>query len=401
MQIIPTSNPRWASATWLAAALWLTGCAMPVAPPIAPLPQESMALPQAVAVSIDHLIAKARSNDGWPASAAKPSLVIEPLQDGSTGQQTVTTRAIATQVAEHLRTAHAGVEVLPFRESGLSSARWMLFGKWVRSPAGADGSVDKSRQTLQLSLSELATGALVAQSSVQVRDDNLDNTPTAFFQDSPVLMAGAEDSLKSDLPSVEVARTTSAGARPAALIDQAMNAYDEGRLSDALALFMAAQKLPNVDMLHVDTGLYLVYSRIGQKQLARESFGRIAALGIARRSLAVKFLFEPGKVDFWADRTVSAPYQMWLEQIARNAFDAQACMKIVGHSSHTGTSEFNDRLSQERAARVGDLLRQSETQLGARMEPVGMGFRENLIGTGSDDARDALDRRVEFKFKDC
>jgi hypothetical protein len=30
-----------------------------------------------------------------------------------------------------------------------------------------------------------------------------------------------------------------------------------------------------------------------------------------------------------------------------------------------------------------------------------MGFRENLIGTGTDDARDALDRRVEFKITGC
>jgi hypothetical protein len=30
-----------------------------------------------------------------------------------------------------------------------------------------------------------------------------------------------------------------------------------------------------------------------------------------------------------------------------------------------------------------------------------MGFRENLVGTGTDDARDALDRRVEFKISEC
>jgi outer membrane protein OmpA-like peptidoglycan-associated protein len=390
MQMIPTSTFRRAPAAWLAAALclalFLTGCATP----IPALPQDSVTLPQAISASVDHLIAKAKATTDW-AAFANSSLVIEPLQDGSTGQQTVTTRAIAQQITERLRTAHAEIALRPFREPGLGSARWILSGKLTRSPADADGSVDKSRQTLQLTLSELATGVLVAQSVVQVRDDGLDNTPTTFFQDSPVLM-----SADPTAPPVPLA-----AARPAALIDQAMSAYDEGRLAEAQALFTAAQKLPNVDMLQVDTGLYLVYSRIGQAQLAREAFGRIAALGIARRSLAVKFLFVPGKIDFWADQTVSAPYKMWIEQIAQKASDVQACMKIVGHSSHTGTSEFNDRLSQDRAARVGELLRQNEAALATRMEPVGMGFRENLIGTGSDDARDALDRRVEFKFKDC
>jgi hypothetical protein len=30
-----------------------------------------------------------------------------------------------------------------------------------------------------------------------------------------------------------------------------------------------------------------------------------------------------------------------------------------------------------------------------------MGWRENLVGIGSDDVRDAIDRRVEFKVVDC
>jgi hypothetical protein len=30
-----------------------------------------------------------------------------------------------------------------------------------------------------------------------------------------------------------------------------------------------------------------------------------------------------------------------------------------------------------------------------------MGFRENIVGTGADDASDALDRRVEFKVVAC
>jgi outer membrane protein OmpA-like peptidoglycan-associated protein len=36
-----------------------------------------------------------------------------------------------------------------------------------------------------------------------------------------------------------------------------------------------------------------------------------------------------------------------------------------------------------------------------RMIATGMGFKETLIGTGKDDASDALDRRVEFKVIGC
>jgi hypothetical protein len=30
-----------------------------------------------------------------------------------------------------------------------------------------------------------------------------------------------------------------------------------------------------------------------------------------------------------------------------------------------------------------------------------VGFKENIIGSGTDDLRDALDRRVEFKVRNC
>ena len=37
----------------------------------------------------------------------------------------------------------------------------------------------------------------------------------------------------------------------------------------------------------------------------------------------------------------------------------------------------------------------------ALLQSVGIGFRENIVGSGTDDLRDALDRRVEFKVRSC
>ena len=36
-----------------------------------------------------------------------------------------------------------------------------------------------------------------------------------------------------------------------------------------------------------------------------------------------------------------------------------------------------------------------------QLQAAGVGYRENIIGTGADDASDAVDRRVEFKVVDC
>ena len=47
------------------------------------------------------------------------------------------------------------------------------------------------------------------------------------------------------------------------------------------------------------------------------------------------------------------------------------------------------------------MLEAATPALTGRLQPLGMGFRENLIGTGTDDLRDALDRRVEFRVRSC
>ena len=67
----------------------------------------------------------------------------------------------------------------------------------------------------------------------------------------------------------------------------------------------------------------------------------------------------------------------------------------------TGTEPINDRLSMLRAQYVQQRLLADAPVLSRRTTAVGKGWRENIIGLGTDDARDALDRRVEFKVIDC
>jgi outer membrane protein OmpA-like peptidoglycan-associated protein len=58
---------------------------------------------------------------------------------------------------------------------------------------------------------------------------------------------------------------------------------------------------------------------------------------------------------------------------------------------------MNDRLSLLRAEYIHSQLEDDEPSLKKRTVAVGAGSRENLIGTGRDDATDVLDRRVELK----
>ena len=54
-----------------------------------------------------------------------------------------------------------------------------------------------------------------------------------------------------------------------------------------------------------------------------------------------------------------------------------------------------------RAENVKNRLERESPKLKGRVIASGVGSREKLVGTGTDDVRDALDRRVEFKVVPC
>jgi outer membrane protein OmpA-like peptidoglycan-associated protein len=47
------------------------------------------------------------------------------------------------------------------------------------------------------------------------------------------------------------------------------------------------------------------------------------------------------------------------------------------------------------------LIEAQAREMTGKLQAVGMGYRENIVGSGTDDLRDALDRRVEFKVRSC
>ena len=186
-----------------------------------------------------------------------------------------------------------------------------------------------------------------------------------------------------------------------ALISEASKLYEAGNYAEALRYYESAAARPEGQQLRVFNGLYLVNTQLGRTDEAEKAFAKIVALGLATNSLSVKFLFRPGSLDFLADPKVSGPYNMWLRLVAREV----ASSKVVPHHrrSHqpTGTEQFNDRLSLQRAVTIQRRIEALAPETVGRLQSVGMGFRENLVGSGTDDLRDALDRRVEFKVRAC
>jgi outer membrane protein OmpA-like peptidoglycan-associated protein len=136
--------------------------------------------------------------------------------------------------------------------------------------------------------------------------------------------------------------------------------------------------------------------KLGRNDEAAAAFRDLVEYGFRKRRLAVKFLFRPGSVRFAADAKLSGAYGSWLQEIAAQAASSRACLQIVGHTSPTGPAAMNDSLSLLRAEYIQSRLEGDAPPLKKRTVAQGVGSRENLIGTGRDDATDILDRRVEL-----
>jgi outer membrane protein OmpA-like peptidoglycan-associated protein len=333
--------------------------------------------------------------------APKRGIVLDPMLDTITGQQTETTLLFERRVTQRMGNLYPQFEFLPFQATHLTRAHYLLTGTMARVPEEAGKPIVR----LNLALTDLKSGLVVAQASALAREENLDSTPSRYYKDSPVLI---KDKVVEGYANTS---TTAVGQRAdpyymdrigaASVISEATTLYNAEKYQDALGQYKNALATPQGQQLRAQSGIYLTSMKLGRTAEAEQAFGRIVALGIAYNELGVKFLFNAGSTEFWADPKISGSYGMWLRQIAHEATVAKSCMTIVGHTSRSGPAPVNDSLSLKRAAYVLQRLAVEKPELGTRMKAEGMGFRQNIVGSGTDNSFDVLDRRVEFRIVPC
>jgi outer membrane protein OmpA-like peptidoglycan-associated protein len=326
--------------------------------------------------------------------------MVDPMLDLDAGQQTAVTQQLEKLATNGLCAKDVGFDLLPFRSASMPAARYLLTGTTNREG-------DAQRVRINLALTDLKSGRVLAQSSALALSAGLDRTPTAYYRDSPI-------SLRSDSSNIVGYAHTTATAPGQAVdaaylkslpadmqLSEANELYGQHRYRDALDHYDRTLANPAGDQMRALVGAYLSHWKLGQAAEAEQAFSRLITLGITQRSLSVKFLFNPGTTDFWPDPNFSGAYDMWLKQVAHGIAGSGYCVKVVGHTSHTGSQQYNETLSLNRAAYITQRLQMQSNELRGRLESEGKGFRENIVGIGTDDVRDALDRRVEFTVHDC
>ena len=274
-----------------------------------------------------------------------------------------------------------------------------LPGTPAAKPASTQAQGDVA-QVLTLALIDSKTHEVLARWQGPVRTPAADTLPTPYASDSPVIFkqaaTGANAKAGTVLSTDDMAAVSTLG-----LINQAQDAYGAGQYQKALTIFQTAATQASNYTIRAYNGQYLSLQKLGREKEARAAFTQVISEGFKTQTLAVKLLFTPGQITFWADPAVSGAYGFWLQEISAQAAAAPSCLEVSGHTSRTGEEGFNQRLSLARSQRVIELMRANQPGLTPRLSAIGKGWAENIVGSGTDDALDAIDRRVEFKIAPC
>ena len=395
----------------------LAGCATPPSPPAAapvaaaapaasqPAPAPPVAAPFADAVGR----AGKKLFEDAAAQLGKYDrvLVVDPLVDASTGQQTLATSDMGRMLADVVRTSHPYWTVKDFNRATLASAPLLVIGTLTAINTRNDPAEAADAFRICLRLVDLQTRRVVAKGLARATGDSVNAEPVPLYRDSPTWHKDATVAayIKSCQGTPNIGDSIDPGyaARlpAAAMLNEAQTAFGENRLNDALRLYQEVTPIADPDDLRVLNGLYLTSWRLGKRREAGEVFKKIAVRGISAKQLPLKVLFTPGKAAPIALPDLAAQYTLWLREVAQAAAAGSSCLRVIGHTSKSGTAALNDSLSAQRAAYVRDRLEHGTGSLRGRVASEGVGSRETLIGLGTDDLRDALDRRVEFRVVDC
>ncbi|MBV8912352.1 MAG: OmpA family protein [Acetobacteraceae bacterium] len=393
--------------SFLAAGLAsLAGCAQQQAgtapaAPAAPAPPYSsadtagppVAFDRAVQIAADRVLATT------PKGAARQTVIIDPLVDGVTGEQSAATQQIQNRILEVARANYPQFEFPPFSAEVVARNPLVMVGTFTPVSVGAPGGA-KDAFRFCLAMGDLQSGRAVAKAVTRAQFEGVDTTPTPFFRDSP---AWTDDALvKSYVTTCQGTKVGDPippaylrGILTASMISDAISAYAAGRYAEALDLYHSAERTQAGDQLRVHNGLYLCNWKLGHRAEAERAFGDLVDYSLNNNRLAVKLLFRPGSTGLVGQE--NGPTEMWLRQIATRAAARNTCLQVSGHTSRTGSAALNEQLSLLRAEYVKSRLEEDAPALRGRVIAAGFGSSQNLVGTGADNATDALDRRVEFK----
>lgn len=396
MGLLSIALKIWLSVIVTVALFLMTGCGQT---PIATNPAVSRHQNVRVAARVAALeMAKQIRSAGWIDGA----VWVAPAINKKSGELTASGRELQVLLALDLKAALSNTVVHSL--GGSDNVSWA----WVMSPevefenpidGNLDGSWFKIRMAAVNHQGKVLPGVLL-----RVNAHQFDATPSRFFRDAPIYLTGQFHDKRSRLTSVGAS-----GLNPEqrnlfiaieALNQQGILDFEEGRSQQALQSFTKALQL-DPENLAALFGSYQVWRELNNSVQYEVAFAQMLAAAIRQENISFRFLFQVRAAEFRDDVELSKDYSFWLIQLARQLHSSGRCLLIQGHASNSGTLEYNHKLSKARAQQVAKQMIKFVPELKNKIAFEGRSFLDNVVGSGTDDAKDAIDRRVDFKLRHC
>lgn len=390
-----------ANRCWMIVVLSAVMAACASAPP--KLSAKPMDFETAIRALTGNLLVQLNNHLPILASSGEIAVAVEPMIDANTAEVTMASRRIDEIILDETRRQFPTIKLQPLDSKSIETARYILTGMIKPEPGGnAEGA---ALYYIRSAIIDLKTHRVVANADVRVIDPKLDATPISAFQDNPMYTKDKRVDSLANIVGTEPGQLADKGymdgLTTAALMADGDRMYDEKSYEKALSYYREASLRADGQAMRTYAAMYQAYRKLNRMDDAEIAFGRMVALGYSTNNMNIKLLFGVASTQFIADQDMRSQYAIWLRQIARFFARADSCLNIVGHSSRTGSEAFNESLSLQRAQYVQSLMQKEFPNIMVRSKAIGRGWKENIAGLGSDDIRDAVDRRVEFRAMPC
>jgi outer membrane protein OmpA-like peptidoglycan-associated protein len=372
--------------------LLLTSCAPTPKPNPEPTP---MQLEVAIPLLTTQLFSQVKESQSVFDGFGNQQVVLDPFIDINSGEVVEVSRDIETLITNEAKNKFEQFTITRLTPEALTQANYLMTGVIRYDDYGAG---QKFYRVLS-SIVDLKTGAVVAHSKAWIADRKLAYKPRIS---NPIPSAKDQDC--KDVAQSEVGTNVSqqkcyAARETQATLVAAEAAYEAGNYSEALDLFKKVTASSDGQLMRAYSGLYQTYKNLGDQAGAKEAFDKLVELGVNNQELNARFLFLVDKTEF--NQELKSEYALWLQSMADYFSNTNLCFNIIGHSSKSGSPDYNKKLSLRRAEKVQQELATYVPALQKKIQIYGEGFDKNLVGSGTDDDQDAIDRRVEFKIVDC
>jgi outer membrane protein OmpA-like peptidoglycan-associated protein len=326
------------------------------------------------------------------------SVPVDEVFNETSAEVSTSSAELQTQLAAALTKAVPLIKFQPASSNNVTSATWIVLVSY--SPAD---STDRSSTWLRVraALTDVSSGKRLAFAESYLHGKAFNTAPTRYYKEAPMYNTG-DPAFKAKMAAIKGDGSTKLASTLslATTYAEAIAYYEDGQFSVASKKFFDVLSVsPN--HLGALSGLYQSYWYSGLKKEAEQAFTMLAEAGIDSGSVSAKILFSVASTNFIANQDLAEQYKVWQKGLTQAVVSRGKCLDVIGHASKTGGDSFNEKLSLQRASRIVSNMLQLVPSGKGKLTAIGKGSSQVIVGSGTDDASDAIDRRVEFAVRSC